>query len=88
MQPQKARKKLCDFCALRGYNLFWGMQFRTCGKFRVFADSKSSLTPEIFHKYKSHTAIISIVVAFSHESKKSVIARKFCKAKFSWQSTK
>ena len=48
-------------------NLFWGMQFRTCGKFRVFADSKSSLTPEIFHKYKSHTAITSIVVAFSHE---------------------
>ena len=56
--------KVC-VCNLRRWfgNLFWGMQFRTCEKFRVFADSKSSLTPEIFHKYKSHTAITSIVAS-------------------------
>ena len=55
----------------RGGNLFWGMQFRTCKIFRAFADSKSSLTPKKFYKYKtrqsrsffiqSHTAITSIV---------------------------
>ncbi len=51
-------------------NLFWGMQFRTCKNFWDFADSKSSLNPRNSYKYKSHTAITSIVVAFSHESKK------------------
>ena len=49
-------KKIC------GGNLFWGMQFRTCEKFWDFADAKSSLNPKIFHKYKSHTAITSIVL--------------------------
>ena len=56
---------------LDSLNLFWGMRFRTCEKFRVFADSKSSLTPEIFHKYKSHTAITSMV-ASSYRSRKSL----------------
>ena len=65
-------------------NLSWGMRFRTCENFWDSADS--SVRPKNSYKYKSHTAITSIVVAFSHESKKSVIAR-FCKAK-SWQSTK
>ena len=34
-----------------------GMQFRTCENFGNFADIKSSLNPQKFHKYKSHTAI-------------------------------
>ena len=34
-----------------------GMQFRTCENFGNFADIKSSLNPQNFHKYKSHTAI-------------------------------
>ena len=49
-------------------NLSWGMRFRTCKKFRAFEDIKSSLTPEIFHKYKSHTAITSIVDSAFAES--------------------
>ena len=35
--------------------------FRTCENFGDFADSKSSLNPQNFHKYKSHTANTSIV---------------------------
>ena len=62
-------KKIC------GGNLFWGMQFRTCENFWDFADAKSSLNPKIFHKYKSHTAITSIVLnakyANSAKSKQS-----------------
>ena len=54
-------------------NLSWGMQFRTCEKFRVFADFKSSLTPEIFHKYKSHTAITSIVASLRSQILRIVI---------------
>ena len=38
-----------------------GMQFRTCGNFGDFADSKSSLNPQNSHKYKSHTANTRIV---------------------------
>ena len=44
-----------------GGNLFWGMQFRTCKNFWDFADPKSSLNPKNSYKYKSHTAITSIV---------------------------
>ena len=54
-------------------NLSWGMQFRTCEKFRAFADIKSSLTPEIFHKYKSHTAITSIVASLRSQILRIVI---------------
>ncbi len=46
-------------------NLFWGMQFRICKNFWDFADSKSSLNPKNSYKYKSHTAITSIVVALA-----------------------
>ena len=48
-----------------------GMQFRTCENFGDFADSKSSLNPQNFHKYKSHTANTRIVdsKADSAESK-------------------
>ena len=35
--------------------------FRTCENFGDFADPKSSLNPQNFHKYKSHTANTSIV---------------------------
>ena len=48
-----------------GGNLFWGMQFRTCKNFWDFADSKSSLNPKNSYKYKTHTAITSIVVALA-----------------------
>ena len=44
-----------------GGNLSLGMQFRTCENFGDFADTKSSLNPQNFHKYKSHTANTSIV---------------------------
>ena len=42
-------------------NLSLGVQFRTCENFGDFADTKSSLNPQNFHKYKSHTANTSIV---------------------------
>ena len=45
-----------------------GMQFRTCENFGNFADIKSSLNPQNFHKYKSHTANTSIVDSASAES--------------------
>ncbi len=38
-----------------------GMQFRTCGNFGDFADSKSSINPQNSHKYKSHTENTRIV---------------------------
>ena len=50
-------------------NLSLGMQFRTCENFGDFADSKSSLNPQNFHKYKSHTANTSIVDSANLESK-------------------
>ncbi|MGX2982052.1 hypothetical protein [Helicobacter sp. 23-1045] len=48
---------------------FWGnsslgMQFRTCENFGDFADTKSSLNPQNFHKYKSHTANTRIVLKY------------------------
>ena len=42
-------------------NLSWGMRFRTCENFWDSADYQSSVRPKNFHKYKSHTAITSIV---------------------------
>ena len=59
-----------------GGNLFWGMQFRTCENFWDFADSKSSLNPKNFHKYKSHTAITSIVIRKANQSVKFLSLRK------------
>ena len=44
-----------------GGNLSWGMQFRTCKNFWDSADYQSSVRPKNSHKYKSHTAITSIV---------------------------
>ena len=69
-------KQLKDFLA---DNLSFGMQsagfanevkqpFRTCEIFGDFADPKSSLNPQNFHKYKSHTANTSIVDSASAES--------------------
>ena len=69
-------KQLKDFLA---DNLSLGMQsagfanevkqpFRTCENFGDFADPKSSLNPQNFHKYKSHTANTSIVDSASAES--------------------
>ena len=65
---------------LRG-NLSWGMQFRTCENFWDSADHQSSVYPKNSHKYKSHTAITSIVDSasqnlgenprISHEVRKS-----------------
>ncbi|MGX2983302.1 hypothetical protein [Helicobacter sp. 23-1045] len=55
-------------------NLFWGMRFRTCEKFWDFADSKSSLNPKNFHKYKSHTAITSMVASLRSQILRIVIA--------------
>ncbi|MGX3010884.1 proline--tRNA ligase [Helicobacter sp. 23-1044] len=49
-------------------NLSLGMRFRTCENFGDFADTKSSLNPQNFHKYKSHTANTSIVDS-ANESK-------------------
>ena len=43
-------------------NLSWGMRFRTCENFWDSADHQSSVRPKNFHKYKSHTAITSIVI--------------------------
>ena len=84
-------------------NLFWGMQFRTCKNFWDFADSKSSLNPKNSYKYKSHTAITSIVIRCTN-LKISVIARRIADSRkaihtprfviarksvgFSWQSKK
>ncbi|MGX2981934.1 sulfatase-like hydrolase/transferase [Helicobacter sp. 23-1045] len=45
-----------------------GMQFRTCENFGDFADSKSSLNPQNFHKYKSHTTNTSIKILQNAES--------------------
>ena len=42
-------------------NLSWGMRFRTCKNFWDSTDSKSSFYPKNSYKYKSHTAITSIV---------------------------
>ena len=42
-----------------------GCAFRTCENFWDFADFKSSLNPKNSYKYKSHTAITSIVVALA-----------------------
>ena len=69
-------KQLKDFLA---DNLSLGMQsagfanevkqpFRTYENFGDFADPKSSLNPQNFHKYKSHTANTSIVDSASAES--------------------
>ena len=58
-------KQLKDFLA---DNLSLGMRFRTCENFGDFADPKSSLNPQNFHKYKSHTANTSIVDSASAES--------------------
>ena len=54
-------------------NLSLGMQFRTCENFGDFADIKSSLNPQNFHKYKSHTANTSIVC-----NEKIVESAPFC----------
>ena len=74
---QGIKERLCEFDAIVAVgggsvidsakflsadnNLSLGMQFRTCENFGDFADSKSSLNPQNFHKYKSHTANTSIV---------------------------
>ena len=58
-------KQLKDFLA---DNLSLGMRFHTCENFGDFADPKSSLNPQNFHKYKSHTANTSIVDSASAES--------------------
>ena len=54
-------------------NLFWGMQFSTCENFGDFADSKSSLNPQNFHKYKSHTAITSIEILQTQNLVKKIV---------------
>lgn len=54
-----------------GGNLFWGMRFHTCKNFWTFANHHFSLTPKNSYKYKSHTAITSIV-----DSTQSVESRK------------
>ena len=53
------------------FNLSWGMQFRTCENFWDSADHQSSVYPKNSHKYKSHTAITSMV-ASSYRSRKSL----------------
>ena len=52
-------------------NLSWGMRFRTCKNFWDSTDSKSSFYPKNSYKYKSHTAITSMV-ASSCRSRKSL----------------
>ncbi len=53
--------------------MFWGMQFRTCKNFWAFADNKSSLTPKNSYKYKSHTAITSMVASLRSQILRIVI---------------
>ncbi|MGX3010040.1 50S ribosomal protein L11 methyltransferase [Helicobacter sp. 23-1044] len=48
-----------------------GMRFRTCENFGDFADTKSSLNPQNFHKYKSHTANTSIVIRDANQNAKN-----------------
>ncbi|MGX3010037.1 hypothetical protein ACWIUD_00535 [Helicobacter sp. 23-1044] len=52
-------------------NLSLGMRFRTCENFGDFADFKSSLNPQNFHKYKSHTANTSIVIRNANQGAKN-----------------
>ncbi len=61
-------KWLCE--GLSG-NSSLGMQFRTCGNFGDFADTKSSLNPQNSHKYKSHTANTRIVDSKNGDSAES-----------------
>ena len=67
-------------------NLSLGMQFRTCENFGDFADSKSSLNPQNFHKYKSHTANTSIVLN-ANDSNESSLRGSVSEAKTTKQST-
>ena len=63
-----------------------GMKFRTCENFGNFADIKSSLNPQNFHKYKSHTANTSIVC--NADSAKNAKSNNYQKANSSIVSEK
>ena len=63
----EARGFNVDNLALGEGNLCLWYAIRTCKNFWDFADSKSSLNPKNSYKYKSHTAITSIVIRVANQ---------------------